>query len=277
MENFRPSLRPRVGLLGKFAIASLDPVLLLVLVLAHVLRGEIRQRALLNARQSAALLDQSLVQPQLSETDLRTGLSGARVRALDRTLEASLAGKEVARIKVWNRAGRVVYASDHAIIGKSFPPSDELGEALRGETASEVSDLEKAENAGDRRFGQLLEVYTPLRFETGHEPAGAFELYLPYRPIAAAIGHDTERLSFVLLGGLALLYLLLFRIVARASTRLRRQAADNEYLALHDRLTDLPNRSLFHDRVDQAIRTARRTGAHVALMILDLDRFKEVN
>ena len=70
------------------------------------------------------------MQPQLSQADLRTGLSKARVRALDRTLEASLADNEIARIKVWNRAGRAVYSSDHAIIGKSFPPSDELRKAL---------------------------------------------------------------------------------------------------------------------------------------------------
>ena len=144
MEIFRPALRPRVGLLGKFALASVVPIVLLGLVLAHVLRGEIRQRALADARQSAALLDQSLVQPQLSPTDLRTGLSEVRVRALDRTLQAGLAGKEIARIKVWNRAARVVYASDHAIIGAHFPPSEELSKALGGQTASEVSDLKKA-------------------------------------------------------------------------------------------------------------------------------------
>src|ERR671937_1719354 len=105
MENFRPSLRPRVGLLGKFALASLVPILLLGLVLAQVLRGEIRQRALLNARQAAALLDGSLVQPQLSRADLQRGLSNGRIRSLDRTLHASLAAKQIARIKVWNRAG----------------------------------------------------------------------------------------------------------------------------------------------------------------------------
>jgi diguanylate cyclase (GGDEF)-like protein len=277
MKTFRPPLRPRVGLLGKFALASLVPIVLLGFVLAQSLRGEIRQRALLNARQSAALLDRSLVQPQLSEAALRTGLNTADIRALDRTLAPSLNSGQIARIKVWNRMGRAVYASDHAIIGRTFLPSDELREALAGETASEVSDLEKEENAGDRRFGQLLEVYTPLRFAAGRKAAGAFELYLPYRPIATAIAHDTKQLSLLLIGGLALLYLLLFRIVARASTRLRRQAAENEYLALHDPLTELPNRTLFHDRAGQAIRAARRARTRVALMILDLDRFKEVN
>jgi diguanylate cyclase (GGDEF)-like protein len=270
-------LRPRVGLLGKFAVASLVPIVLLGLVLAQVLRDSIRERALVNARHSAALLDQSLVQPRLAAAELRAGLSPDRVRALDDALAASLADEEIARIKIWNRDGRVVYASEHELIGRIFPVSHELRDALGGETASEISELEKAENAGDRSFGQLLEVYTPIQLENEDAPAGAFELYLPYRPIAATIADDTKRLYLVLLAGLLLLYIALFRIVARASTRLRRQADENEYLALHDHLTDLANRSLFQDRAEQAILAARRERGIVALMILDLDRFKEVN
>ncbi|MFN2627509.1 MAG: putative bifunctional diguanylate cyclase/phosphodiesterase [Gaiellaceae bacterium] len=269
-------LRP-VGLLGKFAIVSLILIVLLGLALAHVLRGEVRQRALADARQSAVLLEQSLVQPRVSADDLGTGLSGRRIDALDRALEASLAGKQIARIKIWNRDERVAYASDHTIIGRTYPASSELRAALAGRTASEVSNLGRAENTNDRSFGQLLEVYTPLRFGTAARPAGVFELYLPYRPIAAAIDHDTTELSLVLLAGLALLYVALFRIVARASARLRRQARENEHLALHDPLTDLPNRSFFHDRAAQAILGAKRGGGRAALILFDLDRFKEVN
>jgi diguanylate cyclase (GGDEF)-like protein/PAS domain S-box-containing protein len=47
--------------------------------------------------------------------------------------------------------------------------------------------------------------------------------------------------------------------------------------ALHDALTGLPNRTLFGDRISQAIALARRSSSHVALMLLDLDRFKDVN
>lgn len=47
--------------------------------------------------------------------------------------------------------------------------------------------------------------------------------------------------------------------------------------AFHDPLTSLPNRSLFVDRLDTAIRQARRTGDIVAVFFLDLDRFKEIN
>lgn len=47
--------------------------------------------------------------------------------------------------------------------------------------------------------------------------------------------------------------------------------------ATHDALTDLPNRALLHDRVQQAVLHARRHNQHLALLLLDLNRFKEVN
>jgi diguanylate cyclase (GGDEF)-like protein len=50
-----------------------------------------------------------------------------------------------------------------------------------------------------------------------------------------------------------------------------------ERQALHDSLTGLPNRSLFLDRLEQALRTARRLSTPLALLVMDLDRFKEIN
>ena len=50
-----------------------------------------------------------------------------------------------------------------------------------------------------------------------------------------------------------------------------------QHLAHHDPLTGLPNRMLLRDRVTQALATAARRGEKVALMFIDLDRFKEVN
>jgi len=57
----------------------------------------------------------------------------------------------------------------------------------------------------------------------------------------------------------------------------RRLAQRVAHLAYHDALTDLPNRTLLHDRLAQAIRGAQRYSVPVALMVLDLDGFKEVN
>lgn len=52
---------------------------------------------------------------------------------------------------------------------------------------------------------------------------------------------------------------------------------DLEHQATHDGLTSLPNRVLFDDRIEHAIKTAERMKNSFCLMILDLDNFKEVN
>jgi diguanylate cyclase (GGDEF)-like protein/PAS domain S-box-containing protein len=49
------------------------------------------------------------------------------------------------------------------------------------------------------------------------------------------------------------------------------------YLATRDPLTELPNRVLFNDRLEQGIVAARRTGQSLALLFIDLDRFKNIN
>ena len=58
---------------------------------------------------------------------------------------------------------------------------------------------------------------------------------------------------------------------------LEEQIEHNKHLALHDALTGLPNRRLFQDRLASALERARRTGSQAALLVLDLDRFKNVN
>lgn len=55
------------------------------------------------------------------------------------------------------------------------------------------------------------------------------------------------------------------------------QIEHNQHLALHDHLTGLPNRRLYQDRLASALERARRCDAQAALLIVDLDRFKQVN
>lgn len=76
-----------------------------------------------------------------------------------------------------------------------------------------------------------------------------------------------------LLADVAVSYLLMAhdRDEARAARR------EIEHRALHDQLTDLPNRSLLFDRMAHAVAASARSGRAVAVAFLDLDGFKEVN
>ncbi len=68
-----------------------------------------------------------------------------------------------------------------------------------------------------------------------------------------------------------------FVAVGMILTLLEEQVHKNEYLAYHDALTGLPNRRLLEDRLEQALTRAARAGRKVAVFLIDLDRFKEVN
>jgi diguanylate cyclase (GGDEF)-like protein/PAS domain S-box-containing protein len=57
----------------------------------------------------------------------------------------------------------------------------------------------------------------------------------------------------------------------------RRQLEELEHQALHDSLTGLPNRSLFQNRIEHAIGAASRTETTFAVVLIDLDRFRDVN
>jgi len=175
----------------------------------------------------------------------------------------------VARVILRNRDGRVVYADDHSLIGQTGAPSG-VRAALDGAIPSDV--IAAPPGGG----GQVLQLFVPLRF--GSAPAvGSAEIWLPYAPIAAQISSQSHQIDFALAVGLLLLWGVLLGVVAAASERLRRQAAEKEELALSDGLTGLPNRTMFQSLVHETIANAGRRKRVAAVMLMDLDRFKEVN
>ena len=115
----------------------------------------------------------------------------------------------------------------------------------------------------------------------------------------AMVWNDTQSGSFVALplivndepGGVLLLYArvrdffdeeemrLLHELAGDISFALHHleQKAQMDYLAYHDSLTDLPNRSLFTDRMTQALNAARREKRFAAAVFLDVERFRMVN
>jgi diguanylate cyclase (GGDEF)-like protein/PAS domain S-box-containing protein len=68
-----------------------------------------------------------------------------------------------------------------------------------------------------------------------------------------------------------------FRGIIRDITDRKRAEETITRLAYHDSLTQLPNRTLFNDRFSMAIKQTERIGGKIALLMLDLDKFKEVN
>ncbi|MBD0318105.1 MAG: EAL domain-containing protein [Thermoleophilia bacterium] len=265
------------GLVTTIAIVSLVPIAVIAVVLAHVMEGQVRERAIAEATRSATLIGRVGLQPQLSRDAVRDGLSPFRLTALDETFAEQSVQSEIARIAIWNRSARIIYSDEPNLIDRTFPLSRELRAALGGQVETEIAEADEHDDFGQRGGGTLLQVLVPFTFAGSARPDGVFQLYLPYEPIEAAVTEDTRVLVALLLLGLTVLYAALFPIALGASRTLRRQAAENEYQALHDALTGLPNRTLFRDRLAHALAIARREGHGVAVLLADVDRFKEVN
>src|SRR3954470_10841801 len=258
----------RLGLLGRFSVLSLVSLALLGLVLAHFFSNRIHDRAVATAAQEAELMVNFGITPQLAGADLNQKMSPEAINTLDSLLHARYTSHPVKEIRIYSAHRRVVYSDNRKAVGTVESSDEGLTTAIGGVTHAEVT----------KSRGGAIEVYVPLRYGDAGTPAvGAFEVYLDYAPVAAGITADRHRVFLLLALGLLLVWGVLFRIVAGASGRLRRQAAENEHQARHDGLTGLPNRGAFYDRVTAGVATARATNSLLAVMIVDLDRFKEVN
>jgi diguanylate cyclase (GGDEF)-like protein len=105
---------------------------------------------------------------------------------------------------------------------------------------------------------------------------------LPVRPDDVLVATDDSRLrvrtgAATLLGAEELDFLAALADVAAVAADRAEAEAETRRRALTDPLTGLPNRVLFVDRIEHALTRARREGSRVAVLYVDLDRFKMVN
>lgn len=75
----------------------------------------------------------------------------------------------------------------------------------------------------------------------------------------------------------AALYALISRQKQTLEIALQKRTSELEFHSAHDTLTSLPNRFLFHDRIQQAMIRAQHHGLHVAVLLIDIDKFKQIN
>ena len=267
----------RPGVLGWFSILSITALAGLGVTLTWVLGAEIRNGALNQAARSAQLIADTAIGDALADDDPRDGLGPPAMGRLDAFVARASASTGLTNVDIWTPRGVIVYGHDPTTIGRRFPVDAALGRALRGDP--EVRVVTGARGAGDAPASgaDTMTVHVPLIRMGEPRPVGVAEMTFDFAPVQAEIAREKWRLALAICAGLILLFGFLLSAVAAVSRRLRHQVDHNRLLALHDPLTGLPNRTLFHDRVAQCGKERRREGQQAAVMVLDLDRFKEVN
>jgi diguanylate cyclase (GGDEF)-like protein len=282
------------SLLARFGAIGLLLTIAVGVVLSSVLSTAVEDRARQQAEDAALMAVRAGLQPQFTPDDLAGGFDSERLAGVQAAVDDAaeqfgtggdkLGAFDPIELKIFNAAKTIVYHSASPELVGETSRSGELSSALQGYVISGFAHSADDSASSEDGEHQLLEVYVPLQYDGAARPDGVIELYLPYAPVAAAVREDVRTMTAVLVASLAVFYAVLFRVIASASTKLRRQtealqasAERDRHQATHDALTGLPNWKLLRDRLDQSLAIASRSAGEVALLLIDLDRFKEIN
>lgn len=125
--------------------------------------------------------------------------------------------EDIIRIKVWDTNGRIIAANEPSIVGKIFSDSVKYQEARTGAVSAEIKLPESEENKTEKGYGQLMEVYVPIRYADG-QVAGIIETYTILDSVNTEIAKAQYRLmlsiwsiSFPFLIALTVIFALLYR------------------------------------------------------------------
>jgi len=260
-----PSPRPR-AVVFKMALIILAPAVVLALVLGKGMLSVVGSSSLDQAARQATVAAQALGQRDLARATAVKRPTRSQHRRVEAGLARLTSSGDVTAARVIDAKGRVVYSAKRGEHGGTLSSAG-LSAALGGEGKSERNRVE----------GQkVIDSYVPLRRTAAGKPVAALQLEMEAGPIESAVASDGKRLYLILLAGLAVICGGLLRYVTRASSQFRSKAAEHEEQALRDPLTGLPNRALFNRIMDRALADCPPNGL-VAVLLMDLDRFKEIN
>jgi diguanylate cyclase (GGDEF)-like protein len=254
-----------------YAVASLVSVGALGAVLTQGYRDEAADRGRDQGLAQAAVIEEMAVAPALDGADLNAGLTDPQRERLQAATDLAVFRGSVIRMRLRSFSGQVVFADDGSTAGgvSVADPSFRAAVAGRADVAV-VADA-------SRSTGEVIRVMQPVITGASGQAVGVLELYLPNEAIAAHLREQMRRAYERLGAGLAGLYAVLALISWSTTRSLRRHAARHRHEALHDNLTGLPNRAAFRARAEAALEAAGRGGPGGAIVLVDLNRFKEVN
>jgi diguanylate cyclase (GGDEF)-like protein len=220
-------------------------------------------------RAQSAVIEQMAIAPALNSADLSLGLTTAEKARLRSVTDLAVFNGTVSHLRLRGFTGAVEFSDDGSVTG-SVPVSDPAFRiAAAGGTDVRIITNKEPEQ-------DVVRVLQPVIAAASGQATGVLEVYLPYDAIATEVQAETRsemtRQAVSLVGLFAVLAL-----ISWWTTRaLRQSAAAHEFDSLHDPMTGLPNRELFRRTAEDALQRARR-GEPGALVLIDLDHFKEVN
>ena len=213
----------------QFAVTGLVAMVAVAVAAGIVFRTAGADESVRDARAATRALADAAVEPNLTRALLAGDRGG--IARFDRFVRARVLGEGVVRVKLWTPGGRVVYSDEHRLIGSRYPlASDDLKALRTGRVDAEESDLSQPENRFERRYGELLEVYKPVKAPGGGRLL--FEAYMLESAVAESARRIWRDFAPALGAALVLLWLVQIPLARSLARRLRRSQEERERLLL---------------------------------------------
>lgn len=228
--------QPEPSPLYRFSVITLIALALFGVLFGWFVTRSIEQNTLERSRQLTAEYISQVVSREFSPLELNTPRSGAEYDLYTKKIGNLVFGHQVLRVKFWNTARQIVWSDDRNLVGQVFPDNHELESALKGIVTSELSSLDKKENASERHHGALLELYVPIRSVTGGEVIAVVEVYQSLERLLEDVFRQKRVIWVASASGFLLLYFLLFGLFKGATLRIDRH--NEEKMAFQERLIE---------------------------------------
>jgi diguanylate cyclase (GGDEF)-like protein len=224
-----------------------------------------------SATNHAHLVTQIVLARELRSSDLEV-ISPARHATLAKLFREQVLADGINAATLYTRDGRVAFSLDGVPAGSKTVDSAAV---IRAQRSTSIQTMVGTRRVDGRQQKALVEI-VPIRFG-GESAAGAVVYWSRYATITQAARAALVPIAIILPLLLICLFVGLIPMLRRATGRMRTHLDEREFEALHDSLTGLPNRRLFEDRLKRALGRSSRENHTPAVMLLDLNGFKEVN
>lgn len=250
----------RASLATRFGVAGGVVLLVFSLLAGGLIVQQIQRVVVRNTATAAAFYMESFLHPLVEGYIGDEAPSPAIRRALQEVLPATSMGDRILSYKIWRPGGLVIEASDADLIGKTFPPSDELRQAWAGQVAATFEDDAEEEDEAEHALGlPLLEIYSPIRADWTGEIIAVAEVYVADPALKADLVAARNK-ALLGVGGAGLaLGLLLYAIVYGGSRTIEAQRRD-----LDRQLADLHRLSSHNQTLRQRVQEAAARAAITA-------------
>ncbi len=220
-EAFRPWRK--LSLATQFALAGGVVMAAAAIGAGLWVSGRIEEAVVRNTANATALYMESFIAPLAQELAYRDELTDETRAALAALFADTPLGERVISYKLWKEGGRVAEASDAALTGRVFAPSEALRAAWKGEVQAEFEGLSGAESASEQALDlPLLEIYSPVREAFSGRVVSVVEFYEVNEQLANDLA-DARLKSWLAVAAVTLATgTLLFLIVHRGSVTIDR-------------------------------------------------------